>query len=178
LQFRKVAICIQLSPHRQGEGLQTRLDFLNKQITQLSGAISKSQRLAFLRIMISDPLFSGSCNPYVGTFSSGIAEADRVSAAVRNLLRPLIELAVSKGIKVGAEEETLCRGFDQQISAHIMDVQSKVGDPFVAWINAIVPAGQRAKFDCDYRMNVNDKRLDPITSVWETVPFEVHRREN
>ena len=95
---------------------------------------------------------------------------NKVDDEAKRIVRPLLEAALAKGMKVGAEEETL---FREESNGSFMECLDNFGDPLVKWIKEVVPEVQRVVFDFDYRLNTNDIRFDWNSGDQRRCSFEI-----
>lgn len=183
LQFRKVAICLQLPDwSRSGwdeDSIHATLERLSKEISQISAAILKSHHLRSLRLLISRAYwYSLGMNSYVqrrweqrpggyGRLNELVnaRSIEHAHIAFKNVIRPLIDLAVSKGISIGAEEDILFRGTEREVGK-VMRIDSSFADPLVAWIYATIPVKQRLTLNFNYRLDTNAMTFDERTMTW------------
>ena len=188
LRFRKVAIGIQVSvtaalQPEQDEDFVASCGKLAEQVSQIRAAILKGHHLGTLRVIINRAY-----KAYTVEFeyeerrwephSLGDANNDvrdhRVNNTMKNILTPMLEAAYSRGVAIGAEEETLFRSASRR--GRLMKYDEPIGDPLVAWITSAMPQEQQKTFNFDFRLDTNEKVWDIASWSWLTVYFPPDRQ--
>ena len=189
LKFSGVAICVEVPFGETLQGnyhgvLEETCKNLSRQIACVTSAIDKSQTLRNLRVLISRSDYNTSRlgYQYINERREAADVNDPLSASqekrshaiMQSILRPLIVKARAKGIRVGAEEETLFHGRDVW-GARVLAVTDPIEDPLVVWVNSIVPENERMVLDLPYRMNMDEDVFDESTGIWHIqLPFAVN----
>ena len=168
-RFRSLAICVKLPAppfqplpyHAYSDEARYKgeLSGTADQICSLIAVIEKSPHIRRIRLMIScerrqDPIFfiKGFRGP---RWTTGW----RHHVVLKNLLRPLIDLAISRGILVAAEEDRMIKtrynegSMEEPKHVKRMEFSPEIGDPLVSWVKAIVPPALRQTYAYTYRLN-------------------------